>query len=732
VFQVMFSYAEGAPGAPPARGEGPVFRPLHADVGAVAFDLGLAASAHEDGVSGVWSYSADLFEPATAARMARGYEALLARAAADPEVRLSALAALPDADRARVLGEWNATGLPLRSDVPVGRLFEEQADRTPEAPAIVFEGEALTYRELDRRASRLARRLRAIGVGPETRVAVCLERSPELPVAVLAALKAGGAYVPLDPAYPAARLARLLRDSAATVLVAAGSAADALPTAGVEVVRPDAETGEGDGRLEDAPPPEAAAYVVYTSGSTGEPKGVVVEHRSLAGLLLGAREAFGFGPGDVVPSLASSAFDIWGFEVLAPLLAGGTVRLLPAERITEPGELVRDLADATVLHAVPALMRSIVDAAGDAGLPRLRRVFTGGDRVPPGLLRELREAFPAAEAWVLYGPTEATVLATRFRVPPEGEVGRHPIGTPLPNARAYVCGPALDPVAPGVPGELCIGGAGVARGYLGRPDLTAERWVPDPFSGEAGARLYRTGDLARWRPDGALDFLGRADAQVKVRGFRVEPGEVEAAILRAGGLREAVVVAREDAPGDVRLVAYLVPEEGTGGSVRELRAALAAELPEHMVPTAFVVLERIPRTPNGKLDARALPAPALTPSAEEHVEPRTALERVLAGIWAEVLGVERVGARDRFFDLGGHSLLATQVAARAGALRIAFPVRWIFQHPTVEALARAVTEAEARPGQAETVAAAVLRIRNLDPEARRRLLAGRATAEVES
>jgi amino acid adenylation domain-containing protein len=732
IFQVMFTFAESQGGEAPAASEETRFRVAHADTGRVSFDLGLVVGAGPRGVSGRWSYSADLFGPGTAARMARAYESLLERAAADPDRPLRELSLLAGEDRERVLSAWNSTGRARADGAPVHRLFEAQAARTPDAAALEFGGGRVSYADLDRRADALAARLRALGVGPETRVGVCLERGLDVPAAALAVLKAGGAYVPLDPAYPAGRLAYVLADSAAPVLVTSAALRGRLPDFAGRVVLVDGDAEPADVGPAHSPAPGNLAYVIYTSGSTGTPKGVLVEHRSLANLVEAAVETFGFGPGDVVPALASYAFDIWGFETFPALVAGATVRLVPAERLTEPDELLDELAGATVLHAVPALMRQVVDGArARGGLPRLRRAFVGGDAVPAALLADMRSAFPGAESRVLYGPTEATVLATSYAVPGEGAVEGRPIGGPLPAVRVYLCDALGDPVLVGVPGELCIGGAGVARGYLGRPELTAEKFVPDPFSGESGARLYRSGDVARWVDEGVLEFLGRTDAQVKVRGFRIEPGEVEAALLRQPAVREAVVTAREDAPGDRRLVAYLVPAADATGSVSDLRAALQAELPEHMVPSAFVVLEKLPLTPNGKVDARALPAPDARTAQREYVEPRSALERVLAGIWRDVLGVERVGIDDDFFELGGHSLLATQVATRAKVLKTQVPVRLLFQHPTVADLARAVTAAEARPGQTEKVAALIEKVQSLSGEERERLKQARQGTGVE-
>ncbi|MEW5930755.1 MAG: amino acid adenylation domain-containing protein, partial [Gemmatimonadota bacterium] len=585
----------------------------------------------------------------------------------------------------------------------VHELFAAQAARTPGLPAVEGGGESLSYAELERRANRLARHLRSRGVGPETRVGVCLERGAEMVVAVLAVLKAGGAYVPLDPSYPAERLAYTLADSGAALLVTRDGPAGRLPAFDGRVVRLDGEREAVAAHPGDAPPsgvgPRNAAYVIYTSGSTGRPKGVVVEHADLAGRLLAALEAFGPAAGETMPALASYAFDIWGFEVFVPLLSGGRVRLPPRDRVKDVERLAEELADVDAFHAVPALMREVVGRvlAGPGALPRVRSVFVGGDAVPPGLLAGMRRAFPRARTWVLYGPTEATILATMAEAGAEQAPDGHVLGGALPGVELHVCGAAGDPLPGGEAGELLIGGAGVARGYLGRAGLTAEKFVPDPFGSEPGARLYRSGDRVRRRADGALEFLGRIDGQVKIRGFRVEPGEVEAALGALPGVAEAVVAVREDVPGEKRLVGYAVAAAGADLTPAALRGRLAERLPEHMVPGALVLLERMPLNANGKTDRGALPAPG---PAAGYVAPRTPTEETLCGIWAEVLGVERVGVEDAFLELGGHSLLAARVVARArAAFGTEVPLAALFEAPTVARFAEAV-EARLRAGAA--------------------------------
>jgi amino acid adenylation domain-containing protein len=607
-----------------------------------------------------------------------------------PERPLRNIEVLPEAERRQVVEAWNRTAAEYPADRCIHELFEAQAARTPGAVAVRFREQSLTYGELNARANRLAHHLAALGVRPETRVAIYLERGPEMVVSVLAVLKAGGAYVPLDPVYPAERLAFMLANAAAPVLVTQESLRAALVAGdGVAVVSVDVDgdsiAAQPAGNPEAGVSPGHLAYVIYTSGSTGTPKGVLVQHRSLSNLLAATREAFGVGEGDLMPALASYAFDIWLFEALLPLTCGAAVRMVERERVLDVPALVEEIADATLVHAVPALMRQLVQAERETPrLGRLRRAFVGGDQVPADLLAEMREVLSGAETHVLYGPTEGTILASTHPVPADGVVAGHPIGRPLGNVRLYVCDALGSPQPAGVAGELLIGGAGVARGYLGRAGLTAERFVPDPFSAEGGARLYRTGDRARWRADGTLEFLGRTDFQVKIRGFRIEPGEIEAVLSAHPEVREARVIVWEDAPGEKRLVAYVVGEV----EVDTLREHLRGRLPEYMVPSAFVFLDALPLTPNGKLDRKALPAPDLSSSEDRYVAPRTPVEEALAGIWAEVLKVERVGVEDSFFELGGHSLLATRVVSRIrGEFGIELPLRALFEGPTVAALA---------------------------------------------
>jgi len=658
------------------------------------------------------TYDAARFEATAVRRLLRHYTRLLRGLAEAPERPVGELSVLAPAERHQLLVEWGEGGEPRAGEelpATVPERFAEQARRSPSATAVIAAGEEVSYGELETRANRLAHRLRALGVGAETPVGVCLDRSPELVVALLGVWKAGGAYLPLDPAHPDARLAFLLGDALGTAEVAAvvtddrrvERLADVAGDAGVPSLLPvpidGPEAGAGDAGARPPEPSPAAgdlAYLIYTSGTTGTPKGVAVEHRQLSALLgtVGAR--FDFRAGDRMPCLALSSFDVFLFELLSPLLAGGTSALMDLRPAPDVELLVDSLVATTHLHAVPSLMRQIVEEAArrraaGADFPRLRELFVGGDAVPPELLADLRRTFPSARVRVLYGPTEVTILSADYPLPEGAVVVRGaPIGRPLPGVRLELRDRRGEPVPIGVAGEILIGGAGVTRGYLGRDELTAER-----FPRRDGERWYRTGDLARWTPDGMLEFLGRGDDQVKVRGFRVELGEVEAALAADPGVAAAAVVAASvSGDEDRQLVAFAVPANGELPA-DELRARLAERLPGYMVPAAIVGLDELPTTAHGKVDRGAL-ARRWRPAGRSTAAPSGPVEELTASLMAEVLGRERVGAVDDFFELGGHSLLATRLVSR---LRQAFGVDLalpeLFAAPTVEALARRIEAA---------------------------------------
>ncbi|HEX2188124.1 MAG TPA: amino acid adenylation domain-containing protein [Longimicrobiaceae bacterium] len=679
---------------------------LEGEGGTAKFDLLLEALESPEGVGGWIEYAADLFDAATAARMAGQLRTLLEAVAADPDARISALPLLTAGERRELVERWARSGAEEDTAACVHHLFEAQARRVPGAVAVEMGGRALTYAELDRRAGAIARALRARGVGPDARVGICLPRSPELVVGVLGALKAGGAYIPLDPGYPAERLAWMLHDSGARVLLTEVALAERFAGSGVEVVLVGAEEtpfppahSPPVGEWEDGTvvTPEHLAFVVYTSGSTGEPKGTGVPHRAVPGFFRGA-DYVRFGEEEVLLQHSSTSWDAFALELWPALLTGGRCVLYDGAT-PEPPRLAETIRrhGVTTLWLPSAFFNVVVDGAPEL-LASVRQVMVGGEAVSAAHARRALELYPRLRLVNGYGPSECTVFSTCWPIPRGWDGATVPIGRPVGDRRVYVLDRAGEPAPPGVPGELHVGGPGVARGYLGRPALTAERFVPDPFGGEPGARLYRTGDVVRWRPDATLEFVRRTDDQVKVRGFRVEPGEIEAALLRHPAVREAVVVAREDAAGAKRLVAYVVPDGGLRAP--ELLDWVRAELPEYMVPSAVVALDALPLTRNGKLDRGALPAPEWEGGAAR-VAPRTPDEEILAGIWAEVLGAERVGAHDDFFALGGHSLSATRVVSRAGrVLGAEVPLRALFEAPTLAAFAervRALRGEEAAP-----------------------------------
>ncbi|HSF40925.1 MAG TPA: amino acid adenylation domain-containing protein [Thermoanaerobaculia bacterium] len=667
--------------------------PVEIQATTAKFDLELTFAEDRDGLAARLDFATDLFDPSTVVRMAGHLLALLEAVTADPGRRLGELPLLSEAERHQLEAEWNDAPVPAAPGVV--ELFAAQARRTPDALAVVRAGDeeaGLTYRDLDARSDRLAGRLRALGVGPEVPVGLCVEHGPDLAVAVLGIFRSGGAYVPLDPAHPPARLAFLLEDSAVPVLVTQPHLVEALPPHGITTVLLDGVSDEEEAGeiLLGTPAPGDLAYRIYTSGTTGRPKAVEVEHGMLAATLAATRERFGLNPGDRMPVLALSTFDIFLFELLSPLLAGGTAVLFPLRPAPDVERLADHLGEMTCLHAVPALMRSLVDALRRRGpeapdVTRMRQVFTGGDAVPADLLEDLRQTFPAASVRVLYGPTEATILCSAHEVPPFPEPARPLLGRPLPGAVLHVRDAEGDLLPIGVPGELWIGGPGVARGYLGREELTAEKFVL-----RGGERFYRSGDRARRLADGTLEFLGRLDHQVKVRGFRIELGEIEAALGEIPGAREALVIVREDQPGDRKLVAYVVGDVETS----ELRRALTERLPDYMVPAAFVTLPALPLTAHGKVDRKALPAPEWQGAASGYVAPRTREEEILATVWAEILRLPRVGVDDNFFELGGDSILSVQIVARARQAGLLFTTRQVFENQTVAGLARHARSAE--------------------------------------
>ncbi len=671
------------------------------------YDLSLHLRETPTGLVGGFEYATDLFEASTITRLAGYLERLLEQAAAEPDRRIGTLDLLGSEEREQVLTAWNRTEAAYPRQASLHGLFSEQAGRTPLAPAVIFEDQTLSYAELEARSNRLAHHLRGLGVGPEVVVGICLERSAEMVVGLLAILKAGGAYLPLDPDYPPERLAFMLADAGAPVVMTArGLAGRFQGQAGERTLLVLEDAAAAILACPATPPlsevdPQGLAYVIYTSGSTGRPKGVAVSHRGVMRLVRGA-DYVELGPRSVVLQMAPAAFDAATFEIWGALLNGGSTVVVGREMALAPRELVRTLRERQVskLFITTALFNQLALDVPDA-FASVDEVLFGGEAVNPAMVRAVLAHGPRRLAHV-YGPTESTTFTTAFQVDEvPAQALTVPIGRPISNTRVYVLDEGLEPAPVGVAGELYIAGDGLARGYLNRPGLTAERFVACPHGGP-GERMYRTGDLARWRADGELEFLGRIDHQVKIRGFRIELGEVEAALLGHGLVGQAVALAREDAPGEKRLVAYVTAAGEQAVEAEDLRAHLRRSLPDYMVPSAIVVLEALPLTPNGKIDRKALPAPEGRVTTREYVAPRTPVEETLAGIWAEVLRLDRVGAHDNFFELGGHSILSIRMVAEAQKLGLGFTVQDVFAAPTVGELAERARSVEG--GKPEEIA----------------------------
>jgi len=672
------------------------------DSGAAALDWTFEVARGRGGYRLTLVYSTDLFDAPTAERALAHFATLLAGAAAEPGRALSALPLLTPAERFQVLAEWNDTAVDSGPAVCLHHLVAAWVRERPGAVAVVHGEERVTYAELWARAEELARYLSALGVGPESLVAVCAERSPALVAGLLGVLAAGGAYVPVDPAYPPTRSAQILEDCGAAVLLTEERLLPRLPRLlqpGARTVLLDAFAAAGQGggvrgtggARDRGVGGENLAYVIYTSGSLGRPKGVAIRHAAIVARLRWSAAAFSAAEMAGVLAATSVCFDLSVWELFAPLSRGGTV-ILAANALELPALPAR--GDVRLVNTVPSVIAELVSAGA---LPAgVRTVSLAGEPLPAALVRRLAGEPGVRRVWNLYGPSEDTTYSTGAVMMVMAEAAAPPIGRPLPGTRTYVVDRWLAPLPAATPGELLIAGAGLSRGYLGRPDLTAERFLPDPFAAEPGARLYRTGDLVRTRTDGSLEFLGRIDHQVKMRGFRIELGEIEEVLREHPAVAEAAVVVREDAPGDPRLVAYAV----AAGEAADLRRFLKSRLPDYMVPSVFVLLAALPLTPNGKVDRRGLPAPAGAQATMEPTAPRTPVEEMIAAIWSEVLGVAPVGREDDFFQLGGHSLKAMQVLSRVReALQVELTPRRLLEEPTVAGLAGAV-EAARRAGAA--------------------------------
>jgi amino acid adenylation domain-containing protein/FkbM family methyltransferase len=699
LFQVMFTL-QNTP-MPTVELSGLDIELLGIESRTAKFDLTLSMQETAQGLSGVFTYNADLFDANMIGRIAGHFSALLDSVSANPGRHLSQLPLMTEEERDELLFDWNETGSQYAKDKCVHQIFEEQSYKLPEAVALIYEDEQLTYEELNRRANQVAHYLLKLGVAPEVSVGICMDRSPDMVVALLGILKAGGAYVPLDPNYPKDRLALMLDDAGVSVVLTQQHMLDNLPDVAVDVVCLDTDWHLISQSASFNPRAQVRAdnliYIIYTSGSTGKPKGAMLPHRGIVNCLMWLQKTYGLKEDDRVMLKASLSFDASVWELFWPLLVGAGVV------IARPGGHYdsRYLIDAinhrqvTTVHFVPAMLRAFLQEEGLETLTTLKRVIVGGE----ALSVETMEQFFArltSEFHNFYGPTETSIGSTDWRCKYQTNAGIVPIGKPIANTQAYVLDPYFAPVTAGVAGELCISGDGLARGYLNEPGLTSEKFIVNPFAGRQGARLYRTGDLARYLPDGNIEFLGRIDLQVKIRGFRIEPGEIESVLSRHESVNAAVVLLREDRPGEKKLVAYITAVTDSRLTASDLRAFLRDKLPDYMMPSAFVLIESLPLMPNGKVNRKALPMPdyAGIDDEETFIGPRTVTEEVLEGLWCQVLNVSRVGMTEDFFALGGHSLLATRIISRVHkAFNIELPVRSVFENPSPEGFASLIDKA---------------------------------------
>ncbi len=690
LFQVMLTLEPLLPVLP----SGWTLTQMDVETDTAEFDLYLELDDRPEGLIGRFEYSTDLFDAATIDRMIGHWQTLLEGIVADPEQHLSELPLLMGAERHQLLVEWNATQM----EYPMGRcihqLFEAQVERTPDAAAVIFEDAQLTYRELNQRANQLAHHLQQLGVGPEVLVGLCIERSLEMVVGILGILKVGGAYVPLDPAYPQDRLAFMLQDAEMSVLLSQQRLAEKLPRHTEYVICLDTDwegiAQECDQNLISKATPENLAYVIYTSGSTGQPKGVAIAHRSTVAFTHWAMSIFT--PEDLAGVLASTSicFDLSVFEIFVPLCSGGTVIL--AENILHLPHLSIS-KQVTLINTVPSAMAELIHSSS---IPAsVSTINLAGEVLHNTLVQQLYQQDTVQRVFNLYGPTEATTYST-YALVEKGE--REPtIGRPIGNTQVYILDSHLQHVPIGVVGELYIGGEGLARGYLNRPELTAERFIHNPYSKQQNACLYKTGDLARYLPDGNIEFLGRIDHQVKIRGFRIELEEIEEVLRQHPEVLETIVMPQENTLSDKRLVAYVIPAQGQHPAIKNLCSFLKEKLPEYMVPSSFVLLDALTLTPNGKIDRRALRAPQFAKRMEEETSaaPTLPVHYQLIKIWEELLDARRIGIRDNFFYLGGHSLLAARLVARIEQIfGKKIPLVTLFAGPTIEHLANALQQQE--------------------------------------
>ncbi|MEW6735757.1 MAG: amino acid adenylation domain-containing protein, partial [Acidobacteriota bacterium] len=704
LFQVMF-ILQNTP-MPEFQLDDLKLSPVKVERRVAEFDLILSMMEKDDQFIGILEYNTDLFNYDTIERFLHHFHKLIASVVAQPELHIENVELLSHTERQQLLFDWSTTIVDLPKDVCLHHLFEEQATRTPYAIAVIYEGEHLSYLELNQRANQLAHYLRELGVGPDRLVTICVKPSLEAVVAILAVLKAGGAYVPLDPMYPEERFRLIFQDTNTEVLLTQQELLDNFNSIDCEVICLDTDWQQIASHSVEIPvvtmSPENLAYVIYTSGSTGTPKGVMISHAAVCNRLLWGQDVYSFSTEDKNLLLVSLSFDVSVLELFMPLIAGASLVVAHSNGYLDTDYLFDLITEEeiTVFNVVPSMLRVLVTEKRLADCNSLKYLFCGGEAMPGDLPAQFY-ALSGAELHNYYGPSEATIDTTFWICSRESDQTVIPIGYPIGNLQVYVLDSHLQPVPMGVMGELHIGGVGLARGYLNRPDVTAEKFLPNPYSNKAGARLYRTGDLARWLPDGSIEYLGRTDHQVKIRGYRIELGEIESALNQHPDVHESVVIARQQRASK-RLVAYLVMKNGKEVGTNQLYSYLSRQLPNYMVPSAYVILDKLPLTANSKLDRNALPEPdtdtdTILFERRPFVEPRNKLELILSEIWASVLGLERVGVRDNFFELGGDSILAIQVIARACQAGLQLTPKQLFEHQTVAELAVVATSQVIEP-----------------------------------
>ena len=703
LFQVMHNHASEGRGQT-RRLPGLTLEALDWEIHTTQFDLALNTIEHEHGIGAFLTYATALFDEATIAQLAGHWQDLLAAIVAQPQQRIAELPLLNATQQQQVLHDWNRTDADYPVEQCLQQLIEAQVAATPDAPALVFAEQTLSYRELNGRANQLAHKLREQGVGPDVLVGIAAERSVDMVIGLLGILKAGGAYVPLDPEYPAERLAYMMQDSGIGLLLTQAHLLAQLPVPeGVQPLLLEPLPGYSEADLVHSTCPGNLAYVIYTSGSTGRPKGAGNSHRALVNRLCWMQKAYGLDAGDTVLQKTPFSFDVSVWEFFWPLLVGARLAVAQPGEHRDPERLVEVIRQhaVTTLHFVPSMLQAFMGSAEVERCSGLKRVVCSGEALPAELAQQTLARLPGAQLYNLYGPTEAAIDVTHWTCRPGSDSGV-PIGRPIDNLKTHILGAGLQSVAPRAAGELYLGGVGLARGYHRRPALTAERFVPDPFDSTAqgGGRLYRTGDLARYRADGVIEYKGRLDHQVKIRGLRIELGEIETRLLEHPSVREAVVL-DIDGPGGKQLAGYLVVA-GEAPADPQQQNALRSDLREHlrlgladyMVPTHLLFLERLPVTANGKLDRKALPKPDASVLQDSYVAPRSELEQQIATIWAEVLKLDQVGVTDNFFELGGDSIISIQVVSRARQAGIRFTPKALFQHQTVQDLASVATRME--------------------------------------